>query len=49
MARNYIPTLRLILREICRYIGVHRDTIVRAVGSENADKVDAVINHPTVY
>lgn len=41
--RNYLPTLRFLLKRICKYIGVHRDKIVETVGSENASKVDAII------
>lgn len=43
MARTYLPTLKFILNEVCKYIGKHRDKIVSYVGDENAAKVDAVV------
>ena len=41
--RNYLPTLKFILKRICKYIGVHRDKIVEAIGEDNASKVDAIV------
>lgn len=39
--RTYLPTLRVVARAVCNYIGDHREKIIQFVGEENADKVDA--------
>lgn len=41
--RTYLPTLKAILKRLCKFIGNHRDRIVEVVGEENASKVDAVV------
>jgi len=43
MSRTYAPTLKKLLQHICAYIARYRDTIVKAVGEENASKVDGVV------
>ncbi len=41
--RTYLPTLKFLLKRICKFIGVHRDVIVAVVGDDNASKVDAIV------
>jgi hypothetical protein len=41
--RTYLPTLKFILKRLCKFIGIHRDKIVERVGEENASKVDAIV------
>ena len=43
MARTYLPTLKVLLTQVCHFISKHRDRIVAVVGEENANKVDAVV------
>lgn len=42
-SRTYLPTLKALLKGVCAFITKYRDRIVAVVGSENEDKVDAVV------
>lgn len=41
--RTYLPTLKFLLKKICKFVSAHRDRIVEVVGEENASKVDGVV------
>lgn len=41
--KTYLPTLLVILRHLCSYIGNHREKIIQFVGEDNAAAVDAVV------
>jgi hypothetical protein len=42
-ARTYLPTLLLILKQVCGFITKHRERILEVVGTQHAAKLDAIM------
>lgn len=42
-ARTYLPTLVNLLLLVCSFITKHRDRIIEVIGTENTEKLDAIL------
>lgn len=42
-SRTYIPLLLDLLYRVCQYITRHRARILEVIGSQHADKLDAIM------
>jgi hypothetical protein len=48
-SRTYLPTLKLILDTMCKYIVRYRDQILKVVGEDNATALDALVTACNVW